>query len=394
VDIKLTNKQTLPSDGFAGTLVGRAWIPGIISGPSVVVIKEKGVFDISRTHPTMSDLLSQPNPVDAVNRALEQCNSIGSLDDILSNTHIEDRDHEVAYFLSPIDMQAIKACGVTFARSMIERVIEEKAGGDASAAEGIRKIINDEIGGDIAKVVPGSKDAEKLKAALIKQGMWSQYIEVGIGPYAEVFTKSQPTSAVGTGAEVGVHPESGWNNPEPELVLLVNPEGKIIGATLGNDVNLRDFEGRSALLLGKAKDNNASCSIGPFIRLLDDTFSIDDMRNMEVSLEIHGEDGFELIDKSSISQISRDITDLVSQTIGENHQYPDGIALFTGTMFAPTKDRDRPGQGFTHKIGDVVTISSAKLGSLVNRVNHSNKITPWTFGATALMKNLAKRKLL
>ena len=394
MDSKLTQEKTLPYDGFAGTLVGRAWVPGKVPGPSVVVLSEKGVYAISNTYPTMSDLLNTQNPTAAAKAAMDAGHRIGSFEDLLAGTVAERRDQDAPFFLSPIDLQAIKACGVTFVASMLERVIEEKAKGDPTAANFIRKTISEEIGGDIRKVKPGSKDAEKLKAVLQDREMWSQYLEVGIGPYAEVFTKSQPMSAVGTGANVGIHPESTWNNPEPEVVLAVSCHGKIVGVTLGNDVNLRDFEGRSALLLGKAKDNNASCALGPFIRLFDDTFSLDDVRAMDVSLEIKGDDGFKLEDASSLSMISRDVEDLVAQTIGANHQYPDGLVLFTGTMFAPTQDRDFPGQGFTHKAGDVVTIATPKLGCLVNRVDTSDNVTPWTFGIGALMKNLARRGLL
>lgn len=397
MDSKLTPEQTLPDDGLAGTLVGRAWVPaksGKPAGPSPVLVTEKGVYSLAKTCSTMSGLLNSADPVATANRAAEVGLRLGSVEDLLANTGTGRSDSDHPFFLNPVDLQAIKACGVTFVASMLERVIEEKAQGDAAAADGIRKTINDEIGGDIQSVVPGSAEAEKLKAALQDRGMWSQYLEVGIGPYAEVFSKSQPMSAVGTGANVGIHPESTWNNPEPELVLAISRAGKIVGVTLGNDVNLRDFEGRSALLLGKAKDNNASCALGPFIRLFDDTFSLDDARAMDISLEITGEDGFELKAASSISMISRDVEDLVAQTIGKNHQYPDGLVLFTGTMFAPTQDRDTPGQGFTHKVGDVVSIATPKLGCLVNRVDTSDNVTPWTFGTGALMKNLARRGLL
>ena len=397
MESKLTPQNTLPDDGFAGTLVGRAWVPGKPgkpSGPSPVLVLEKGVYSLAKTYPTMSELLNMRNPVEAANRAADVGLRLGSFEDLLANTGTGRVEPDEPFFLNPIDLQAVKACGVTFVTSMLERVIEEKAQGDAAAADGIRKTINDEIGGDIQSVVPGSADAEKLKSALQGRGMWSQYLEVGIGPYAEVFSKAQPMSAVGTGANVGIHPESGWNNPEPELVLAITRDGKIVGVTLGNDVNLRDFEGRSALLLGKAKDNNASCALGPFIRLFDDTFSLDDARAMDISLEIKGDDGFKLEAASSLSMISRDVEDLAAQTIGSNHQYPDGLVLFTGTMFAPTQDRDNPGQGFTHKVGDVVTIATPKLGCLVNRVDTSDNVTPWTFGTGALMKNLARRGLL
>jgi fumarylacetoacetate (FAA) hydrolase family protein len=201
-------------------------------------------------------------------------------------------------------------------------------------------------------------------------------------------------SSVGTGAEIGIHPGSSWNNPEPEIVLVVNSRGETCGATLGNDVNLRDFEGRSALLLGKAKDNNASCAIGPFIRLFDERFGIDDVRSCDLAMEVRGPEGFVMHGDSALAQISRDPLDLVSQAIGANHQYPDGLVLFLGTMFAPTQDRHGPGQGFTHVVGDLVTVSTPRLGTLANRVNTSDRITPWTYGTGALMRDLGRRGLL
>jgi len=342
----------------------------------------------------MSALLDAPDPARAARDAAAQAPRLAGLADCLANSAADARDASRPYLLAPIDLQAIKACGVTFVASMLERVIEEQAKGDPQAADRIRGAINDQIGGDLARVTPGSADAERLKQALIERGMWSQYLEVGIGPYAEVFTKSQPMSAVGTGADVGIHPDSVWNNPEPEEVLAVNSRGAIVGACLGNDVNLRDFEGRSALLLGRAKDNNASCALGPFIRLFDASFSLDTLRLVEVRLRIEGPDGFVLDDRSSLAKISRDIVDLAAQTLSKNHQYPDGLVLFTGTMFAPTKDRDAPGLGFTHKVGDVVTISAPELGALSNTVRHCPDVAPWSFGTGALMANLARRGLL
>lgn len=386
----------LPQDWASGTLLGRAWCPessnNKVAGPSPVLISDRGVLDLSKIRPTISELIADGAP-GLIAQAMDlPC--LGSLEDILKNTMSNNRDETKPYLLTPIDIQAIKACGVTFACSMIERVIEENAAGDPAKAGNIRGKIMAAIGGDLSTIKPGSDEALKLKEYLIDQGMWSQYLEVGIGPYAEVFSKSQILSSVGLGDEVGLNPISTWNNPEPEVVLVVTPQGQIAGVTLGNDVNLRDVEGRSALLLGKAKDNNASCSIGPFIRLLDDSFTMDDIRTASVALQIEGEDGYTLSDESRMSEISRDVSDLVAQTINDSHQYPDGFVLFTGTLFAPSQDRDQEGLGFTHKMGDVVSISSPKLGKLINIVTTSDKAKPWTFGVTAFMKNLAARNLI
>lgn len=386
----------LPLDGADGVLIGRAFVPGRNGkpgGPSPVAVRQTGVYDLSSTVATVSELLNGDDPLGLI-KAADDAPMIGSLDDLAANSVAHSQNPEQPYLLAPVDLQAIKAAGVTFVKSMIERVIEEQAQGDPTRAGDIRDTIKSEVGTDLATIKPGSAAAEKLKTALIERDLWSQYLEVGIGPYAEVFTKAQPLSAVGPGAEVGIHPESTWNNPEPEVVMIVNARGETVGATLGNDVNLRDFEGRSALLLGKAKDNNASCALGPFIRLFDQTFGIDDVRRTVVRLSVEGPDGYKLDDQSSLGEISRDPLDLVAQTIGPMHQYPDGVALFTGTMFTPVLDRDAPGMGFTHKIGDVVTIAADKFGTLINRVVHCDKAAPWTFGVGALMRNLAARDLL
>ena len=389
MDERLTPETTLPSDGLRGTLVGRAQTE---DGPSVVAIREDGVFDLSTIAPTMTDLLEMDDPVSL---ARNHGDRLGPLAEILANSAHDKRDPAQPYFLAPIDLQAIKAAGVTFAKSMLERVIEEQARGDAARADAIRQTIDDVIGSDLSQIIPGSEAAIRLKAHLIDQGAWSQYLEVGIGPDAEVFTKAPPMSAIGTGALIGIRRDSTWNNPEPELVIAADSRGTIKGATLGNDVNLRDFEGRSALLLGKSKDNNASTALGPFIRLLDDSLTLDQLRKTTIRLRVEGEeDGFVLDGESSMAEISRDVEDLASQTLSKHHQYPDGFILFTGTMFAPIEDRDRPGEGFTHKPGDLVTIACPELGTLTNRVTYCDEAPPWTFGTSALMKNLASRRLL
>lgn len=362
----------LPADWRDGVFVGRMQTS---DGPSPILVSQGQAYDMSRVAPTVAQL------IDKLPVSTSEGEPLGSLD--VLNLPL----------LSPVDLQCVKACGVTFAVSALERVIEESARGDFTKASEIRGRLEERVGGSIRSVAPGSPEASALKAALIEDGLWSQYLEVAIGPDAEVFTKSPILSTVGLGAEIGIRSDSTWNNPEPEIVLVVDSAGQTVGATLGNDVNLRDFEGRSALLLGKAKDNNASCALGPLIRLFDDGFTIDDVRNAEVGLTIDGAEGYRLEGASSMNQISRDPLDLVRQTLSE-HQYPDGFALFLGTLFAPTQDRDEPGRGFTHKVGDVVAISTPRLGKLVNRVVTSKDATPWTFGVSSLMANLAARGLL
>ncbi|PZR00164.1 MAG: fumarylacetoacetate hydrolase [Cereibacter sphaeroides] len=376
----------LPAEGL---FVGRVWRAGV--GPSVVVLREGQVYDVTcREAPTMRDLLEQAD-IPAFLAGIDG-ERIGTLDQIAAAS--VEPDPEVTRLLAPCDLGAVKACGVTFAGSMVERVIEERAAGDPARARAIRERVAAVIGDSLRGLKPGSEKAAEVKRLLIAEGLWSQYLEVGIGPDAEVFTKGQPMSAVGWGASVGLHPVSAWNNPEPEVVLAVSPTGRMVGATLGNDVNLRDVEGRSALLLGKAKDNNASAAIGPFVRIFDAGFGLEQVRRLELALRVEGTDGFVLEGRSSMAEISRDPADLVAQTRGRHHQYPDGFFLYLGTLFAPVQDRDAPGQGFTHHVGDVVTITAPELGTLRNTVRLSTEAPEWTFGTAALMRNLAGRGLL
>src|SRR5882757_8506634 len=364
--------ESLPRDWREARLLGRVQFP---QGPTPVLIENGRVYDLSAAAPTVAEAVAHP--------------------DLISPRHGVDLGPlETLSLLSPIDLQVIKASGVTFAVSALERVIDERARGNFALAQGIRANLAARVGADALAVEPGSESAQRLKEALIAEGLWSQYLEVAIGPDAEVFTKAPVLSSVGWGAQIGIRSDSLWNNPEPEIVLAVGPDGEVVGATLGNDVNLRDIEGRSALLLGKAKDNNASCAIGPFIRLFDHDFTLDHVREAVVELQIVGPEGFRLEGRSTMRDISRDPLDLVAQTINGNHQYPDGFVLFLGTLFAPVEDRDEPGRGFTHKVGDVVRVSSEKLGTLINTVVSMKRPPPWNIGITALMRNLASRGLL
>ena len=373
----MPSKDWLPNDWRDAQLLGRL---ATAEGPTPVLARDGRLYDVSRLAPTTADFLNAwPAP------SLRGAVDLGPVDAVLAEAKTQ--------LLSPLDLQCVKAAGVTFAVSAVERVIEERARGDSSRAQAIRDALQDRVGADIRAVKPGSPEAQRLKEALIADGLWSQYLEVAIGPDAEIFTKAPLLSSMGAGEPIGIRSDSSWNNPEPEIVLVCDRAGRALGAALGNDVNLRDFEGRSALLLGKAKDNNASCAVGPFIRLFDDSFSIDDVRGAVVELEIVGEDNYRLEGRSTMSAISRDPLDLAAQALSE-HQYPDGFALFLGTLFAPTQDRDVPGGGFTHRIGDVVRVGAAKLGVLENRVTTSRDAAPWSFGVGDLMRNLAARGLL
>ncbi len=380
----------LPDFHEKARLVGRVWRADL-NAPSVVIVRDGIVVDVTEAVTSTADFLEN-DPAGRFDMLKGE--PLGKPEDFVLPPEDTGYGSLGSCLLAPCDFQALKACGVTFAQSMIERVIDERTSGDPVKADKIRRRIGDLIGGSLSNIRAGSEQAAQVKAALERDGLWSQYLEVGIGPDAEVFTKSQPMSSVGYGAQVGVNSISKWNNPEPEIVLAVDSNGNIRGATLGNDVNLRDVEGRSALLLGKAKDNNASCAIGPFIRLFDDTFTLEDIENAALTMSVKGTDGFEMPGRSNMAEISRKPTELVAQTINASHQYPDGFMLFLGTMFAPTQDRAEAGSGFTHKEGDIVEISTPLVGTLRNTVTTSDKARPWTYGVRALLRDMARRGLL
>jgi fumarylacetoacetate (FAA) hydrolase family protein len=390
--LSLSARECVPSDRAEALLIGRAWVPAE-DGPSVIAVRGSHAVDLTRSYPTVSHLLNVAKPAD-LRASIQTAPPLEPMEDIVANSSEGYRDPSKPWLLAPCDLQAVKASGVTFVSSLLERVIEERARGNPALADGVRREIQGIIGPDLRGLRPGSPEADRVKDVLVTQGMWSQYLEVGIGPDAELFTKCPPMAAVGLGARVGIHPASVWSNPEPELVLAINSAGAIVAVTLGNDVNLRDVEGRSALLLGRAKDNNASCSMGPFLRLFDETFTLDVARRLSFETVVAGVDGFHLAHTTRVGEISRDLTDLAGQASSPFHQYPDGLALFIGTMFAPVDDRGPAGSGFTHKVGDVVRISAPELGALVNEVVTCDQAEPWTFGTGALMANLARRGLL
>ncbi len=390
--VSLSARECMPRDAHEALLIGRAWVPAE-DGPSVIAVRDGAAVDLTRGCATLSHLLNAAKPAD-VRAMIRTAPSLGPLEEIVANSVEGHRDALRPWLLAPCDLQAVKASGVTFVSSMLERVIEERARGNPALADGVRREIQAIMGGDLRGLRPGSAEAARVKDVLVAQGMWSQYLEVGIGPDAELFTKCPPMAPVGLGARVGIHPASVWNNPEPELVLAINSAGAIVGVTLGNDVNLRDVEGRSALLLGRAKDNNASCAVGPFVRLLDEAFTLDAARRLSFETVVEGADGFRIAHTSRVGEISRDLSELAAQSIGRFHRYPDGLILFIGTMFAPVDDRGAPGSGFTHKVGDIVRIAAPELGALVNEVVTCDEAEPWSFGAGALMVNLARRGVL
>ncbi len=382
----------LPTDQSQATLIGRIFRPDV-NGPAIIKLDAGNVIDITHSNaPTVRDICEMPDPATYVQSATGPV--ITDIDTLLQNSDETHRDPSQPHLLAPLDLQVIKASGVTFIVSLLERVIEEQAKGNPQKATEIRRDINQLIGDDLSQLKPGSHEALQIKQKLIEKGVWSQYLEVGIGPDPEIFTKCPVLSAVGAGSHIGIHAESSWNNPEPEVALVISSQAKAVGAMLANDVNLRDVEGRSALLLGKAKDNNASCALGPFLRLFDKNYTLNDVHACDIELKVEGVDTFILDGINSISKISRLPTDLIHAAINESHQYPDGLALLLGTMFAPIKDRDSAGKGFTHKIDDIVTISTPQLGSLSNRVKHSHICAPWTYGLADLMRNLAARNFL
>ena len=382
------DRTCLPEDLAEGAFALRIMTA---DGPCIVGLIGGAAFDMTPAFGTLSAWMEEENPAAAI-RARGAPLAL-DLEGLLANSAHDARDPARPWLLAPVDLQAVKAAGVTYVRSMLERVIEERCRGDASLAAAVRAEVQAIIGDELAHLVPGSAEAARVKEALVAKGWWSQYLEVGIGPDAEIFTKCQPMAAVGLGAKIGVHPASAWSNPEPEAVLVVNSRGRIQGATLGNDVNLRDVEGRSALLLGRAKDNNASAALGPMIRLFDAGFALEDVRRAEITLAISGRDGFALTETGAVGAISREPAELVGQMIGAHHQYPDGAVLFLGTPFSPTKDRGAPGMGFTHREGDVVRIASPRLGALVNEVDRTDECPPWSFGAGALFASLMRRGL-
>jgi len=389
--VTLSAQQCLPRDANA-LLIGRAWVPAD-DGPSVIALRGADAVDLTRTYPTVSRLLSVATPAD-VRAAIQTAPALAKVENLVANSVEGRRDPSAPWLLAPSDLHAVKASGVTFIASLLERVIEERARGNPALADGARKEIEAIVGPDLRGIRPGSPEAARVKEVLVAKGMWSQYLEVGIGPDAEIFTKCPPMAPVGLGARVGIHPASVWNNPEPELVLAIDSAGAIVAVTLGNDVNLRDVEGRSALLLGRAKDNNASCSMGPFFRILDDSFPLDAARRVTFVTTVDGADGFHVTHTTRVAEIGRDLADLAAQTLSRYHQYPDGLVLFIGTMFTPLDDRGEKGSGFTHKVGDVVSIASPEIGTLINEVVHCDSAEPWTFGTGALMANLARRGLL
>lgn len=373
--------RILPEDHEEAVLIGRVWDTET-QGPRPVRVIGDQVYDLFQLAPTVSELFELDHAAQTVREAASTPR--WSLNDIVQASL--ERSPDRPHLLAPVDLHVIKACGVTFVDSMVERVIEERSAGDPDRAAEIRAAVAGPLQAEIDEVKPGSPEAARLKEVLLAEGLWSQYLEVGLGPDPEVFTKVPVLASVGYGAQIGIPAFSTWNNPEPELVLVIDSRGRPKGATLGNDVNLRDVEGRSALLLGMAKDNTASSALGPFVRLFDEDFTLDTLRSERIALRVDGPvDGYLLEGENNVARLSRSFEELVNAAYGSHHQYPDGFVLYTGTLFAPTQDRGTAGAGFTHKMGDRVTISSPRLGTLINEVAPTQDVPRWDFGVRSLM---------
>jgi 2-dehydro-3-deoxy-D-arabinonate dehydratase len=220
-----------------------------------------------------------------------------------------------AELLAPIATQEVWAAGVTYLRSRQARMEEAKSAG----------------GGDF-------------------------YDRVYAAPRPELFFKATPHRVVGPGGKVRLRRDSQWNVPEPELALVINRHGKIVGYTIGNDMSSRDIEGENPLYLPQAKVYDGSCALGPCVLVSAQELP----RETEIRLEIRrgGQTAFE--GKTALTQMKRGLTELVEYLFRDN-SFPDGCVLLTGTGIVPP-------DSFTLNSGDEVRITIEPIVTLVNPV--------------------------